>query len=557
MEGPLVAETTSDISSHICEGIVSCNMNPVSKLPNFDETDNKCSTGNPQCTINEMDRSSKDAEITSSSVMAQLEQTEASEASQDHIHINQRAKEVNFNLPSIEINEYTEDSATTLCEMDNVKGSDTIDCDRQVSQCADLISQGSNHDSPFDGKDVSDNSVPSGSNGCETNMSNHYGDQYNVDARLPFNDSSFSENMEITNLQKGKGNNIGFSDLVTSKHSESEIKSKMEKAEKENTFSQCDGIKRPNINLKELSPKKIGNEDILLETESMHSKVIQGDTGQQVSKPLCPVGQKLPEESKGKETKTTSTCEFNGQSQVSKETKVFPSYSIPPNLSLSQKQHMETQVSLEVMCRSAATSPMTPPEGFAAAFFPYLSGKFENSCKELSLVSKKDAELQVGEMVNYRSVATAPMSPITPNAPEDCPATQVKAVTQEDQPEPVQEVRWDEKGMTWEVYGAAVEVEVLGIAIQKHLEKQIKDHGKLPPLLVSTANSTSPADKGPSPPLSPPPITVPCTNVSVKEPSKAEEKPEGKKKRRQRNPLRVGFRCMRRPRCCFRTNTIE
>ncbi|XP_023690382.2 uncharacterized protein gprin1 [Paramormyrops kingsleyae] len=555
MEGPLVAETTSDISPLICEGIVSCNMNPVSKLPNFDETEDKCSTGKPQCTVNEMDRSSKDAEITSSSVMAQLEQTEASD-SQDHTNINRRAKEVNFNLPSIEINEYTEENAMTICEMDNVKGSEIIDCDRQVSQCADLISQGSNHDSSFNGKDVSDNSLPSGSNGCETNTSNHYG-IHDVDVGLPFNDSSFSENMEITSLQKGKGNNIGFSDLVTSKHYESETKSKMEMAEKENTFSQCDGIKQPNINLKELSPKKTGNEGILLETESMHSKVIQGDTGQQVSKHLCLVGQKLPEESKGKETKTTSICEFNGQSQVSKETKVFPSYSIPPNLSLSQKQHMETQVSLEVMCRSAATSPMTPPEGFAAAFFPYLSGKFENSCKELSLVSKKDAELQVGEMVNYRSVATAPMSPIVLSAPEDCPATQVKEVTQEEQPEPVQEVRWDEKGMTWEVYGAAVEVEVLGIAIQKHLEKQIKDHGKLPPLLVSTANSTTPADNDPSPPLSPPPVTVPCSNVSVKEPSKAEEKQEGKKKRRQRNPLRVGFRNMRRPRCCFRTNTIE
>lgn len=44
--------------------------------------------------------------------------------------------------------------------------------------------------------------------------------------------------------------------------------------------------------------------------------------------------------------------------------------------------------------------------------------------------------------------------------------------------EPVRDVSWDEKGMTWEVYGASMEVEVLGMAIQKHLERQIEEHGR-------------------------------------------------------------------------------
>ncbi|XP_073431020.1 G protein-regulated inducer of neurite outgrowth 2 [Dendrobates tinctorius] len=41
---------------------------------------------------------------------------------------------------------------------------------------------------------------------------------------------------------------------------------------------------------------------------------------------------------------------------------------------------------------------------------------------------------------------------------------------------PVREVRWDNEGMTWEVYGAAVDPEVLGLAIQKHLEIQIEQN---------------------------------------------------------------------------------
>lgn len=40
---------------------------------------------------------------------------------------------------------------------------------------------------------------------------------------------------------------------------------------------------------------------------------------------------------------------------------------------------------------------------------------------------------------------------------------------------PVKEVKWDAEGMTWEVYGASVDPEELGVAIQKHLELQIRE----------------------------------------------------------------------------------
>ncbi|XP_070711271.1 G protein-regulated inducer of neurite outgrowth 1 [Pempheris klunzingeri] len=41
-----------------------------------------------------------------------------------------------------------------------------------------------------------------------------------------------------------------------------------------------------------------------------------------------------------------------------------------------------------------------------------------------------------------------------------------------------QEVAWDKQGMTWEVYGATVDLECLGTAIQSHLESKIREQEK-------------------------------------------------------------------------------
>lgn len=43
----------------------------------------------------------------------------------------------------------------------------------------------------------------------------------------------------------------------------------------------------------------------------------------------------------------------------------------------------------------------------------------------------------------------------------------------------VRDVVWDEQGMTWEVYGASLDPESLGLAIQNHLQRQIREHEKL------------------------------------------------------------------------------
>ncbi|KAM6923991.1 uncharacterized protein gprin1 [Xenentodon cancila] len=253
--------------------------------------------------------------------------------------------------------------------------------------------------------------------------------------------------------------------------------------------------------------------------------------------------------------------------------------------------NIRTQVSLEVVqCQSAATSPMTPPEGDHTFFFPSSFGK----CGAVG-TDTKDVELQVGTQVEFRSVATAPMTPRTPTTttfPEmkkepsveeqiviegDNKEEQVKEkkneVYKEDNQvttkkkdeedkkeiinckekgeekgeEPVQEVSWDEKGMTWEVYGAVVEVAVLGSAIQKHLEKQVKKQKR---------QSSLP----PPPPLNPsatPLTSEPIQGRSGKGRAGKRGEQDGKVSRRRRNPFRLLMENMQQPHCCSRAQSTE
>ncbi|XP_067312585.1 G protein-regulated inducer of neurite outgrowth 1 [Pseudorasbora parva] len=222
-------------------------------------------------------------------------------------------------------------------------------------------------------------------------------------------------------------------------------------------------------------------------------------------------------------------------------------------------QHVQTQVSLEVMYQSVATSPMTPPEGSGAFIFPSTFGKLANKCSTevAQTIQTKDAELQVGLQVEFRSVATAPMSPIILTAPEVIPEPEPRiGVVTEEAPEPVQEVSWDEKGMTWEVYGAVVEVAVLGTAIQKHLEKRVKKLNKQPLTLPASADvqSVDLTETSTPMPSSPPPISDPGESSPAKEQSEENTVQSG---RRRQNTFRRWFRNVRRPSCCSRPRQDE
>ncbi|XP_064198176.1 G protein-regulated inducer of neurite outgrowth 3-like [Anguilla rostrata] len=89
----------------------------------------------------------------------------------------------------------------------------------------------------------------------------------------------------------------------------------------------------------------------------------------------------------------------------------------------------------------------------------------------------------------------------------------------------VPEVVWDEQGMTWEVYGASVDLESLGFAIQSHLLCKIKEHEKQ--------------------------IQTQTTRLGR---SLSSESPRaGKTRKRPRSVFRSLLQNVRRPPCCLRT----
>lgn len=96
----------------------------------------------------------------------------------------------------------------------------------------------------------------------------------------------------------------------------------------------------------------------------------------------------------------------------------------------------------------------------------------------VSPLSAQDAGVQVAPMAVCKAVATSP--PLeAPVALHPFPEVTLGS-SLEDAPSPVRDVRWDAEGMTWEVYGAALDPEVLGVAIQKHLETQLEQLPRAP-----------------------------------------------------------------------------
>lgn len=88
----------------------------------------------------------------------------------------------------------------------------------------------------------------------------------------------------------------------------------------------------------------------------------------------------------------------------------------------------------------------------------------------------------------------------------------------------VRDVVWDEQGMTWEVYGASLDPESLGVAIQNHLQRQIREHEKL----IKAQNSQ--------------------TRRSISSDTSSNKKLKG----RQHSVFQSMLQNFRRPNCCVR-----
>ncbi|NXO09782.1 GRIN3 protein, partial [Oriolus oriolus] len=119
--------------------------------------------------------------------------------------------------------------------------------------------------------------------------------------------------------------------------------------------------------------------------------------------------------------------------------------------------------------------------------------------------------------------ASAPAVPnLGENKKHSTPAMEAKV--QVKQSKHVRDVVWDEQGMTWEVYGASLDPESLGIAIQNHLQRQIREHEKL----IRAQNNQ--------------------TRKSISSDTSSNKKLKG----RQHNVFQSMLQNFRRPNCCVR-----
>ncbi|KAM4807740.1 G protein-regulated inducer of neurite outgrowth 3 [Rhinophrynus dorsalis] len=110
-------------------------------------------------------------------------------------------------------------------------------------------------------------------------------------------------------------------------------------------------------------------------------------------------------------------------------------------------------------------------------------------------------------------------------------SSSTEAENQEKQSKSVKDVVWDEQGMTWEVYGASMDPESLGIAIQNHLQRQIREHEKMIRAQLKQNRKSI------------------CSDTSGK-----------KHKRRQHRVFQSILKNIRRPNCCARpppTSVLE
>ncbi|NWV25206.1 GRIN3 protein, partial [Origma solitaria] len=115
-----------------------------------------------------------------------------------------------------------------------------------------------------------------------------------------------------------------------------------------------------------------------------------------------------------------------------------------------------------------------------------------------------------------------PVPSLDDNKKHSTPAMEAKV--QVKQSKHVRDVVWDEQGMTWEVYGASLDPESLGIAIQNHLQRQIREHEKL----IRAQNNQ--------------------TRKSISSDTSSNKKLKG----RQHNVFQAMLQNFRRPNCCVR-----
>ncbi|NXF72752.1 GRIN3 protein, partial [Sclerurus mexicanus] len=167
-------------------------------------------------------------------------------------------------------------------------------------------------------------------------------------------------------------------------------------------------------------------------------------------------------------------------------------------------------------------------QNLQAGLTPKLSGSSPGLARPVAASAALQQQgLQARESKQeLHSAAISASAQALPNLGENKkqPTPAMEAKVQVKQSKHVRDVVWDEQGMTWEVYGASLDPESLGIAIQNHLQRQIREHEKL----IRAQNSQ--------------------TRKSISSDTSSNKKLKG----RQHNVFQSMMQNFRRPNCCVR-----
>lgn len=209
-------------------------------------------------------------------------------------------------------------------------------------------------------------------------------------------------------------------------------------------------------------------------------------------------------------TPDAKTLLLNTKSQGSEEPEVNPAPS--PGRKSQQntvEEHRQTKTVTSLSLPSDGTGDSSPGSGKRTP-----SRSVKASPRRASRVSEFLKELNV--------TAAAAQVGLTPGEKKKQLGADSKL--QLKQSKRVRDVVWDDQGMTWEVYGASLDPESLGVAIQNHLQRQIREHEKL----VKTQSGQ--------------------TRRSISSDSSSSKKLKG----RQQGVLQSMLQNFRRPNCCVR-----
>lgn len=220
-----------------------------------------------------------------------------------------------------------------------------------------------------------------------------------------------------------------------------------------------------------------------------------------------------------KEHTSATTCSLdakilllNPQSQENEGTGPEANLAPSPGRKSQQntlEEHRQTKTATSLSLPSDGTGDSSPGSGKRTP-----SRSVKASPRRASRVSEFLKELNV--------TAAAAQVGLTPGEKKKQMGADSKL--QLKQSKQVRDVVWDDQGMTWEVYGASLDPESLGIAIQNHLQRQIRENEKL----VKTQSDQ--------------------TRRSISSDSSSNKKLKG----RQQGVLQSMLQNFRRPNCCVR-----